>query len=157
MASSFHTLACHICNFWLLHNVCLCVFVCSFVHACVRAKFIKFPLKNIMFNPSSVSARHFWIPNSNWTQNYAISTHGHSQTALYGVLFSKPSQKPPSMDMLNPFCIILMGWGVLATTFRLNRDSRYTRASFVSIRAKRFPETHNYNYTKYVFPSPTAL
>jgi hypothetical protein len=51
----------------------------------------------------------------------------------------------------------LMGWGVLATTFRLNRDSRYTRASFVSIRAKRFPETHNYNYTKYVFPSPTAL
>ena len=81
---------------------------------------------------------------------------GHSPTALYADLFSKPSQNPPSIDMSNPFCTILMGTGVLATTLRLNRDSKYTRASFASIRAKRFPETNSDNYTKYMFPSDTT-
>jgi hypothetical protein len=51
----------------------------------------------------------------------------------------------------------LIGMGVLATTFTLNRDSKYAKASFASIRAKRFPETSNCYYTKYVFPSNRTL
>lgn len=66
-----------------------------------------------------------------------------SEAAFQELLSSRPNQKPPFTDMLNPICIIFKGIGVLATTLRLNRDSRCTSASLDSISANRLPELKN--------------
>jgi hypothetical protein len=63
--------------------------------------------------------------------------------AFQELLSSRPNQKPPFTDMLNPVCIIFIGIGVLATTLRLNRDSRCASASLHSISANRLPGLGN--------------
>jgi hypothetical protein len=73
MASRFHILACHVCNFWLLYNVCLCVCMC--VCVCSRARMPACYL-HISIKPTekkTLTYPHFTYRRQNCSQNKVIS------------------------------------------------------------------------------------
>jgi hypothetical protein len=82
MASRFHTLACHVCNFWLL-QMCVCVRVCVCVCVCVCV--------SVCLSVCMLSA---YQHQTNSIFNFSIPTFSIPKTKLFSEESCKPSDLP---------------------------------------------------------------